>query len=107
AFMAPGALEAMHTGEQRGHMGRRRMGKARSMGSMEDIKMHLPDFPRRIQTNIAEHVRTALIRVLLSDALHFSGLVKVRELPRDCEFADFMAWWPRLTERERERWTAY
>lgn len=35
------------------------------------------------------------------------GVVKVRELPRDCAQADFDAWWPRLTEKERERYTAY
>lgn len=71
--------------------------------------MALFDFRRQFHTHIVEHVRTVLIRVLLKDAemLHFTGLVKVRELPRDCAFADFMAWWPRLTERERERWTAY
>lgn len=63
----------------------------------------------RIISTIAENVRTALIRILIKDTEHlrFSGLVRVRELPRDCALSDFLEWWPRLTERERERWTAY
>lgn len=35
------------------------------------------------------------------------GLVKVRELPHGCTQEDFVAWWPRLTDTERERYTAY
>jgi hypothetical protein len=35
------------------------------------------------------------------------GIVKVRELPAGCSREDFMEWWPRLTEKERERHTVY
>lgn len=31
------------------------------------------------------------------------GIVKIREIPSDCSEADFQAWWPRLTEKERNR----
>lgn len=35
----------------------------------------------------------------------WTGIVKVRELPRDCTQADFDAWWPHLTEKERDLYT--
>lgn len=35
------------------------------------------------------------------------GIVKVRELPRDITMQDYLEWWPRLTEREKERYTAH
>lgn len=44
-----------------------------------------------------QHADTAL--------LNPTGLIRVRELPRDCTEADFRAWWPRLTEQERDRYT--
>jgi hypothetical protein len=34
------------------------------------------------------------------------GIVKVRELPDGCTEEDFKAWWPALSEQERERYTA-
>lgn len=34
------------------------------------------------------------------------GIVKIRELPRDITIEEYLEWWPRLTERERERYTA-
>lgn len=63
----------------------------------------------RILTTIAEHARTVLIRVLLpgEETLRFRGLIKARELPTGCELPDFLTWWPRLSERERERYTVY
>lgn len=59
--------------------------------------------------NIIENARSVLIRILIPDQqfIRFEGLVRVRELPRDCELQDFMEWWPRLTQRERERYTVY
>ncbi len=38
-------------------------------------------------------------------ALKFSGCLRVRELPADCSEADFAAWWPRLSQKERDRYT--
>jgi hypothetical protein len=43
------------------------------------------------------HTDTALINP--------TGLIRVRELPRDCTEDDFRAWWPRLTEHEKDRYT--
>jgi hypothetical protein len=37
----------------------------------------------------------------------FIGRLKIRELPKGCELADFCAWWPHLSEKERERYTVY
>lgn len=34
------------------------------------------------------------------------GRVKIRELPPDCTLEDYLAWWPKLSEREREKYTA-
>jgi hypothetical protein len=34
------------------------------------------------------------------------GIVKVRELPHGCTQKDYAEWWPILTEKERERYTA-
>lgn len=35
------------------------------------------------------------------------GIVKVRELPRDLTLEEYLTWWPRLTERERECYTTH
>lgn len=35
------------------------------------------------------------------------GIIKVRELPKDITLQDYEEWWPRLSEHERERYTAY
>jgi len=45
------------------------------------------------------------VRLRRRDRLYYRGVVYARALPSDCELADFLAWWPRLTERERERYT--
>lgn len=34
------------------------------------------------------------------------GMVRVRELPPDCTQEEYLKWWPRLTEKERDRYTA-
>lgn len=59
--------------------------------------------------SIIDNIKTALVRVLIKDAekIRFTGIVRVRELPRDCTLDYFNAWWPRLTERERDRYTTY
>jgi hypothetical protein len=57
---------------------------------------------------IQEKLRQILIRILLGgEYVKFTGVVRVRELPRGIERADFMEWWPRADERERERYTVY
>lgn len=33
------------------------------------------------------------------------GRIKARALPADLTLEDFLAWWPRLTEKERDRYT--
>ena len=63
----------------------------------------------RVLTNIVEHARTALIRVLApsSDFIRFQGLIRACELPGDCTREDFTEWWPRLSLKEREKWVVY
>ena len=60
-------------------------------------------------TTIAEHARTALIRILLKnqDALFVTGIIKARALPHGCELSDFLNWWPRVSEHDRDLWTVY
>lgn len=58
------------------------------------------------QTLLAKF-RSLIISVQSRTNTKFTGIVKVRELPRDCTLEDFLEWWPKLTEREKERWTAY
>lgn len=52
-------------------------------------------------------LRSLIISVQSRTNTKFTGIVKVRELPRDCTLEDFLEWWPKLTEHEKERWTAY
>lgn len=40
------------------------------------------------------------------EQIFWQGIVKVRELPAGLSFEEYLAWWPRLTERDRERYTA-
>lgn len=37
--------------------------------------------------------------------LNPTGIIRIRELPADCTEEDFRAWWPRLTEQEKDRYT--
>jgi hypothetical protein len=39
------------------------------------------------------------------DFFSVEGIIRIRELPADCSLEDFRAWWPRLTEREKDRYT--
>ncbi|GCE14205.1 hypothetical protein KTT_41180 [Tengunoibacter tsumagoiensis] len=58
--------------------------------------------------NIIDNIRSCIVRIVApGDTLRFSGLVRVRELPRDCDLTDFMEWWPRLAANERDRYTVY
>ncbi len=41
------------------------------------------------------------------DKILFLGKIKLRVLPGDLTLAEFMEWWPRLTEKERDRYTEY
>src|SRR5438445_3848299 len=43
----------------------------------------------------------------IEEHIKFTGIVKARELPAGCTREDFLGWWPRLSEKERERYTAY
>ena len=45
-------------------------------------------------------------RAIIQEEGFWHGIVKVRELPKDITIQDYLEWWPRLTERERERYTA-
>ena len=42
---------------------------------------------------------------VIEEALHFVGMIKIREFPLDATLEDWLAWWPRLTSRERDRYT--
>ena len=59
-------------------------------------------------TNIIDHVRTVLVRILIPDAITMkaSGIILLRELPRDCELEDFLEMWPKLSLKERDRYSA-
>ena len=41
------------------------------------------------------------------DKILFLGKIKLRVLPGDLTLAEFLDWWPRLTEKERDRYTEY
>lgn len=59
------------------------------------------------RTNIIEHVRTILIRILIPDQnrVGIDGHILLRELPHDCTLFDFLDMWPKLTPKERDRYT--
>jgi len=43
--------------------------------------------------------------------MHFrrkhTGIISIRELPPDMTERDYLAWWPRLSEKEKDRYTVY
>jgi hypothetical protein len=39
------------------------------------------------------------------DFIKIEGIIRIRELPIDCTEEDFKAWWPRLAEQEKDRYT--
>jgi len=42
-----------------------------------------------------------------TDEALFIGKIKLRVLPGDLTLAEFLEWWPRLTEKERDHYTEY
>ncbi len=46
-------------------------------------------------------------RNTIEECIKLTGIIKARELPHGCSQEDFVDWWPRLTEQERERYTVY
>lgn len=64
-------------------------------------KSHIPS-AREVQENVGE----VLVRLLVGgDVVKFVGIARVRELPLGIELPDFVEWWPRLTEKEKDRYT--
>ncbi len=57
---------------------------------------------------LKERIRTAIARLILGrEYVRFVGIVRVRELPYGITEKDFLEWWPRADEKERDRYTAY
>ena len=42
---------------------------------------------------------------IIEERLHFAGMIKIREFPLDATLEDWLAWWPRLSEKEKDRYT--
>jgi len=70
----------------------------------------MADFIRRLHIpsarEVQENIKDALIRLLVGgEVIRFVGIVHARELPSGIELPDFLEWWPRLSEKERDRYT--
>jgi hypothetical protein len=64
---------------------------------------------------IPEHLRASVVRALAHllrvelppDEMRVTGIIKIREYPLGASLEDWLAWWPLLTEQERDRYTLY
>lgn len=56
---------------------------------------------------VRETIRQTLVRSLVGgEYIKFTGVVCARELPSGITLPEFLAWWPHLSEKERDRYTA-